>query len=185
MWIYTPSSALSVVAHRDDPNVLLVRSRDINDLILFLLPQDMDRIQHTPAADYPYRALMTRDAFADTLSDFVRMELDYSNVKGETHALATHGLVSQEKVRQMHRVYHATLPVPVPMDWDREFEPSPYREDEIDLAYFADIEDQPRRTKPDPQQRQLDLNPTPSRKRRRKRKKGRQRHHPPPRPLPF
>lgn len=78
MWIFTPNSFLSIVAHRDDPSRLLVRAR---------LPGDIEavfpnaKVARTPSADYLYRAEVSREEVGKTLAALAET-MDYDNVKG-------------------------------------------------------------------------------------------------------
>src|SRR5204862_106687 len=53
MWLFTRDSYCSIVRHSDNPNQLLVRARQEDD-IQRLWPDA--RIEATPDADYPFRA---------------------------------------------------------------------------------------------------------------------------------
>lgn len=81
MWIFFPDAMLSVVAHRDKFDVLLVRARFAGD-IERIFPGA--RVTRTPAADYLYRAEVHRRTFADVLSLHV-LKMSYRNVKGAIH----------------------------------------------------------------------------------------------------
>lgn len=78
MWLFFPNAMLSVVAHRDKPDTLLVRAR---------LKGDIERIfpaakaTRTPRADYLYRAEVTREAMAARLALHAD-SMTYTNVKG-------------------------------------------------------------------------------------------------------
>lgn len=81
MWIATEVGFYSAVAHRDSPDLLLVRARvrkDLNELRRLYLPKL--RIIATPTADYPYRAVVTRREWAHALDGLTR-DLDYPNFK--------------------------------------------------------------------------------------------------------
>lgn len=78
MWIFTPTSFVSIVAHRAKPDVLLVRARLKGD-IQRLFPDA--KVSRTPSADYLFRAQLPRQAVAERLFDLA-MDLDYENVKG-------------------------------------------------------------------------------------------------------
>ena len=78
MWIFLPDAFLSVVAHRDKPGHMMVRSR---------FPDDLKRrfpgvkVEVTPAADYRYRVTVPWDKVAEVLLDAVE-SIDYPNFKG-------------------------------------------------------------------------------------------------------
>lgn len=78
MWIFFPNAMLSIVAHRDKPDTLLVRAR---------FKGDIERVFHgalvtrTPRADYLYRAEIRREEVAAVLAGAARA-MAYTNVKG-------------------------------------------------------------------------------------------------------
>ncbi|MDG4595488.1 MAG: hypothetical protein P9F75_07310 [Candidatus Contendobacter sp.] len=86
MWIFLKDSFLSVVAHRARPDALLVRARR---------PDDIERVfpeapvQHTPRADYPYRAEIPRARVAEVLAAQAQA-IDYDNVKSQVADNARH-----------------------------------------------------------------------------------------------
>jgi hypothetical protein len=64
MWIAHTEGRLSIVAHREGPEVLLVRAR-----------RDVTHIW--PDADYRYRASISREMVADVIADMlINMEYD-------------------------------------------------------------------------------------------------------------
>lgn len=77
MWIYTPTSFVSLVAHRDRPGFIMARGR---------LPGDLQRVfpgckvEATPAADYRFRTVVSQ---ADAAAAIARQvdSIDYDNVK--------------------------------------------------------------------------------------------------------
>ena len=91
MWIYLTEGALSIVAHRDKPDHLLVRSRHPNTIERAFPDAEQYYIQD---ADYPYRAdilrddvifflerrlsLLKYDNFKNTVDDY-----DYSRLLGD------------------------------------------------------------------------------------------------------
>lgn len=87
MWVFTPDGLVSIVAHRDQPDALLVRARARAHLVSFLRtlssPQ-RSAIRRTPDADYPYRAVVKREAVAEALAKLA-LDLDYPNFKGEAY----------------------------------------------------------------------------------------------------
>lgn len=88
MWVFTPDGLVSIVAHRDEPDSLLVRARARSHLVSFLrnLPtKQRGTIRRTPEADYPYRATMKRKAVADVLAKLA-LALDYPNFKSEAYS---------------------------------------------------------------------------------------------------
>ena len=80
MWVTTTQGFYSVVAHRDEPDKLLVRARTREDIealreqIPALEPfEDLD-------ADYCHRAVVSRAEWVAALAQLVA-ELDYDNFK--------------------------------------------------------------------------------------------------------
>jgi hypothetical protein len=84
MWLFTPFGFFSVVAHREKPDAVLVRSRAREDLaeLVKRLPGKKPPIRRTPAADYPFRVELRRARVAELVRSFVLDELDYPNFKG-------------------------------------------------------------------------------------------------------
>lgn len=85
MWLFTPFGFFSVVAHRHEPEMLLVRSRARADLGSLLAELEGDDahvpIQRTPDADYPYRVTLRRETVVELMTRFVMTGLDYPNFK--------------------------------------------------------------------------------------------------------
>jgi hypothetical protein len=77
MWIFTSDSFLSVVAHRHDPGMLLVRARVAGD-IGRVFPGVIET--ETPTADYRYRATIPRKTVAAVLAEQVA-SISYPNFK--------------------------------------------------------------------------------------------------------
>jgi hypothetical protein len=77
VWIFLNDAFLSIVAHRDDPDALLVRARRQGD-IERTFPGAA--VSETPAADYRYRATLPRQKVADALAATVA-GIDYPNFK--------------------------------------------------------------------------------------------------------
>ena len=78
MWIFTPNAMLSLVAHRDLPDHLMVRARFAGD-IAEVFPNAT--VTRTPAADYLYRATVTREEAAQALAQHA-LTMAYTNVEG-------------------------------------------------------------------------------------------------------
>lgn len=88
MWLLTPSGFVSIVEHRADPSMLLVRARVLSDLESFVAKAKLlgvrpvyELVRFTPAADYPYRVTLPRTLVATIVSDFVLRDLHYPNFK--------------------------------------------------------------------------------------------------------
>ena len=86
MWICLNNGFLSIVAHRDKPDHLLVRARRAGD-IERLFP--MAKVQTTPDADYRYRTVLPRQGVARVVAEYLTDYLDYPNFKAsvEDHQL--------------------------------------------------------------------------------------------------
>ncbi|MFO1153159.1 MAG: hypothetical protein U1E42_05770 [Rhodospirillales bacterium] len=65
MWIFLNNAFLSIVAHRDDPSLLLVRARFKGD-IEAVFPAAA--VAETLAADYRFRAPLSRDEVAQAIA---------------------------------------------------------------------------------------------------------------------
>lgn len=87
MWIYTTDSHLSIVAHRDRPGMLLVRSRVAGDLERAFGP--VISVEHTPSADYAWRTVLSRDEVAEVLADGIR-GIRYTNFKDAANTPERH-----------------------------------------------------------------------------------------------
>lgn len=84
MWIFLPFGFFSIASHRERPHNVLVRARvraDLQRLVERLYTKTAPDIVHTPDADYPYRAEITRLELTSLLEYFVEDELTYDKVK--------------------------------------------------------------------------------------------------------
>lgn len=104
MWIFSPDSFVSIVAHRTKPDVLLVRAR---------LPGDLERmfpgakVKETRAADYRFRAELPRHIVADEVAKRIA-GIDYDNVKGAIPKVGGRvGRVHDSRAMAMHRCWDA------------------------------------------------------------------------------
>ncbi len=77
MWILMNDSMLSIVAHNDQPDDLLVRARLAGD-IERVFPQA--QVKEQADSDYRFRAVLPRPVVADALSRRLQA-IDYSNFK--------------------------------------------------------------------------------------------------------
>jgi len=79
MWVFLSDAFFSIVEVKDRPESLLVRARFPDDI-----PRVFDcvgaKVQHTPDADYAYRAVIARDTVAFVISSEVN-RIDYTNFK--------------------------------------------------------------------------------------------------------
>ena len=79
MWLFTTTGFISIV--EQDADYLIVRARD--RLSLSLLAQSYEvEIRSTPAADYPYRLLLSKDQFKNYLHNQGGL-INYKNFKSE------------------------------------------------------------------------------------------------------
>jgi hypothetical protein len=77
MWVFLSRSFLSIVAHRDKPNHLLVRARIKGD-IEAVFPNA--EVFTDDTADYLYRAVITRAEVGEKMKE-VTEEIYYDNFK--------------------------------------------------------------------------------------------------------
>jgi hypothetical protein len=80
MWLLTTQGFYSVVAHRDDPDQLLVRARTREDIEA--LREQIPGIESfvDRSADYRHRAIVSRAEWVAALAQLVA-DLDYDNCK--------------------------------------------------------------------------------------------------------
>ena len=79
MWVLTTSGFFSAVEHRHDPDLVVVRARAREDLRTLCSWADTDTVD-SPGADYPYRTIVRKQAFADWLRAQATA-IDYPNFK--------------------------------------------------------------------------------------------------------
>lgn len=77
MWIMTTNAYLSIVAYTPNPAMLYVRARLVGD-IQAVFPTA--NVEHSPQADYAYRAVVRRAEVATALT-LQALEIDYPNFK--------------------------------------------------------------------------------------------------------
>ena len=77
MWIFLNNAMLSIVAHRDKPDILLVRARVKGDIEAIFPQAAVFTLQ---SADYRYRAEIPRAVVAAALTQQAE-SLDYTNFK--------------------------------------------------------------------------------------------------------
>ena len=84
MWMITKLGLFSVVAHRTNSEVVLVRARDRKHLeqLSSLNPTGKLEILDSPDADYPCRVIMDKARWG-TISAWLTYEIDYPNFKDE------------------------------------------------------------------------------------------------------
>ena len=77
MWIFTSQGFLSIVAHREIPDSLLVRARKRHHLEDLFPDSEIIELE---TADYRFRTTATRFEVDDIISDYI-MNIDYDNFK--------------------------------------------------------------------------------------------------------
>lgn len=86
MWLALSNGWLSIVAHRDKPEHVLVRARNQNHIESYFPDADI----YTDAdADYPYRADIHRDVVADVMTEYV-YDIQYDNYKNSVNEEELH-----------------------------------------------------------------------------------------------
>jgi len=83
MWVYLNNGFFSIVDHRDQPEMLLVRARAQGDIARVFGIEE----QETPGADYRYRAVIPRNAVANILAAEIK-RIDYPNFKDSINDLS-------------------------------------------------------------------------------------------------
>ncbi|MBT7702029.1 MAG: hypothetical protein HN700_17205 [Verrucomicrobia bacterium] len=88
MWLFSKSGFVSVVAHREHEGMLLVRSRFEEDIAAVCERLAAAGVMVEPFedrhADYRYRVVCPREAFATMVASLVG-EIDYDNFKSAVH----------------------------------------------------------------------------------------------------
>jgi hypothetical protein len=77
MWIFQNNSFVSIVAHKDLPGQLLVRSRIKGDIEKAIPSAE---VFEDTAADYRYRAIVAKDVVQEAIMKSIS-EIDYPNFK--------------------------------------------------------------------------------------------------------
>lgn len=145
MWLTTTRGFYSIVAHRDAPDMVLVRGRKrahleaLQELCEYPLPD----VSVDPKADYPFRMTVPKAVIARLAYEFV-MDIDYPNFK----------TAAAKRDRQATDVYHsvwstllkleATETIPQrrnPYAWTPAEGPLPFDEDDwgdVDFDFYDD-----------------------------------------------
>lgn len=99
MWLFTTQGFYSVVAHREDPDALIVRGRSRDDLEA--LRQQIPDLEpfEDPAADYRHRAYVSRAEWLAAVAQLT-CEVDYDNFKS-----AVAERQGQERARVYGRIW--------------------------------------------------------------------------------
>lgn len=82
MWIMTNNAFISIVQHREDSKLVVVRARFPGDLEAFYKDggEPHPKIDVTPDADYRYRVVDNRERVADLVRVYAN-SVDYPNFK--------------------------------------------------------------------------------------------------------
>ena len=107
MWIFS-DGFISVVAHNEKPDTLLVRARD-EDSLLSLVEATGATLKSTPSADYPYRIEALREAFTAWLVDQVS-NLDYPNYKAHAWKTRPGDFAWENSLHQVWSTMHQVTP---------------------------------------------------------------------------
>lgn len=86
MWICLNNAFLSIVAHRDQPEMLLVRGRREGDIEAVFPDAE---VSVTPRADYLCRAVIPREVVADVIATQAQ-GIPYDNFKASVRDGALH-----------------------------------------------------------------------------------------------
>lgn len=95
MWVFTPQGFYSVVVHRDDPSLVLVRARAREDLENLQTQLPGLVIFEDTSADYLYRAIVNREDWKHALAELADA-MDYDNFKDA---------VTDRQGEERHRLY--------------------------------------------------------------------------------
>jgi hypothetical protein len=101
MWLFTTQGFYSVVAHRRDPDKLIVRARAREDLEALRRQIPELRVFSDRGADYRWRTVVTRAEWVAAVAQLAE-ELDYDNFKRGVASRQGH-----ERERVYHRVWTA------------------------------------------------------------------------------
>ena len=77
MWIFTNQGFISIVQHRDNPGLMIVRARRYEHLQALLPDAEVLRLDR---ADYRYRTFVSRIELETNMLDWVQA-VDYDNFK--------------------------------------------------------------------------------------------------------
>jgi len=128
MWLVTKFGFFSVVAHQDDPDLVLVRARsrdDLEQLRAFGQGRDIctPMIILTPAADYCCRMIVARGDW-DRLGAALTADIDYINFKQQVHGEPERDAAYMQMWSIMRRYQtQKQAPAEAEPDWDY-FQPS-------------------------------------------------------------
>jgi hypothetical protein len=80
VWLFTTDGFYSAVAHRDDPNTLIVRSRACDDALRLVKAVSTGEVIETPARDYRFRVHLPHDICASYVAA-AAAAIDYDTFK--------------------------------------------------------------------------------------------------------
>lgn len=106
MWLFTTQGFYSVVAHRRDPDKLIVRGRAREDLEALRDQIPELQVFSDSSADYRWRAVVTRAEWVAAVAQLAA-EIDYDNFKGAVAARQ-----GGARSRLYHRVWAALRELP-------------------------------------------------------------------------
>jgi hypothetical protein len=104
MWIFTKNGFVSAVRKKEYPDFITVRARD-RESLTGLADFAAAEIAKSPDGDYPYRAFVRPDVFANWVAE-ESLDIDYHNFK--TKVSQTRGY---QFVAALHDVWTAMLQV--------------------------------------------------------------------------
>lgn len=110
MWLILNNSFVSIVEHRDDPNLLVVRGRFKGDVERFLnpMPAGLNVIEAvTPDADYRFRVVVERGDVAHALTRAVQC-VRYPNFK-DSIKLAWRKALASRVWSMFHQAQHERI----------------------------------------------------------------------------
>jgi len=108
VWLFLPLGFLSAVAHRDSPDLVLVRAREpeildyMTGTLISLGRQVVRPRWEDHRADYPYRVLVDRQAWATFLA-YEGQRIEATNFKSH----AAHSGASRDFLAACHDVWEA------------------------------------------------------------------------------
>jgi hypothetical protein len=99
MWIFNKSEFLSVVQHRDKPDHLMIRYRNVDQAEACTLPGE---VSVTPNADYIARKVVSKNNFKQWMIEQID-SIDYDNYKNATYSTPMHEAPLMEVWSIMHQ----------------------------------------------------------------------------------
>ena len=102
MWIFTESGFVSAVVNRENPDTLIVRSRDLPS-IEPLAATTNTKVITGAGADYPHRIVCSRDQFTQWANDAIEA-MSYGNFK--SRVIQTRGHNFSDALMDVWSVMH-------------------------------------------------------------------------------